>query len=142
MTILSIEERAFLVEYVFHEGDKFTKKVKQIFRMRFPNSRCPNHDTVRDLFNKFLGTGSVLNAPRSGRPTILTTEKLHEISAIMLRSPTKSTCKLAQEVGISKRAAYKAVRSELQLYPYKITVVHELKESDNKKRVCKICGIW
>ncbi|KAJ4441413.1 hypothetical protein ANN_11268 [Periplaneta americana] len=73
-----------------------------------------------------------LDAPRSGRPTILT-EKLDEISAITLWSPTKSTRKLAQGAGISKWTAHKAVRSELQLYSYKITVVHELKESDYEK---------
>ena len=133
--MFSTEERAFLVEHVFHEGDRFTENIKMKFRLRFPNSRCPNRDTVRDLINKFHETGSVQDAPKTGRPTILTDNKLDEISDIMLRSPTKSMRKLAQETGISARTAHKAVTKELNLYPYKFTVVHELKDADYEKRL-------
>ena len=77
--MFSTEERAFLVEHVFREGDRYTENVKMKFRLHFPNSRCPNCDTVRDLINKFRETGSVQDAPKTGRPTILTDNKFEEI---------------------------------------------------------------
>lgn len=133
--MFTTEERAFLVEYVFREGDRFTENVKLKFQVRFPNLECPHRDTVRDLISKFRVTGSVHDVPRTGRPTLLTDGKLDEISDIMLRSPSKSTRKLAQETGISKWTAHKAVRHKLQLFPYKVTVVHELQQTDYGKRV-------
>ena len=45
-----------MVEQVFRKGDMFTENVKQKFYMYFPNSRCPNHDTVHDLIHKFCET--------------------------------------------------------------------------------------
>ena len=49
--LFSTEARAFLVVDVFREGDRFTENVKMKFRLCFPNSRCPNRDTVRDLIS-------------------------------------------------------------------------------------------
>ena len=133
--MLTTEERAFLVEYVFREGDRFRENVKQKFQVRFPNSKCPNRDTVRDLISKLSVTGSVHDVPGTGRPTLLTDEKVYEISDVMLRSPSKSIRKLVQETGISTWTAHKAVRDKLRLFPYKVNVVHELQETDYEKRV-------
>ncbi|KAJ4444475.1 hypothetical protein ANN_06267 [Periplaneta americana] len=115
LTSRILEERTFLVEFVFREGGKYTEKVKQKFRERFPESALPNRDTVRDLIAKFRKTGSVHDAPRSGRPPVLTEEKLLDISDIMLRSPSKSVRKLAQETNISVCSAHTAVQKALYL---------------------------
>ncbi|PSN32334.1 hypothetical protein C0J52_27339 [Blattella germanica] len=53
----------------------------------------------------------------------------------MLRSPTKSVRKLAQETNISLRTAYKAVKEQLHLHPFKFTVVQELHVTDYLKRI-------
>ena len=120
--MLTIQERVYLVEHVFLADDKFTENVK-----RFPNSVYPHRDSLRDLITKFRETGSVHGAPKSGRPKTLTEAKLDEISDVMLRSPTKSVRKLAQETNVSVQSAHRAVREELKLSPYKFTVVLELK---------------
>ena len=72
--MLTIQERVYLVEHIFLACDKFTENVKRKFRERFPNSVCPHRDTVRDLITKFRETGSLDDAPKSGRPKILTDE--------------------------------------------------------------------
>lgn len=97
----------FLVENVFRAGGNYTENVKQTFLEQFPNSRLPHRDTVRDLLNKFHETGSVHDAGRSGRPSVLTEEKLLDISDRILKSPSKSLRKLAQETSISYFAAHK-----------------------------------
>ena len=55
----------------------------------------------------------------------------------MLRSPTKSLRKLAQEKYISIRTAHKAARHELQLHPFKFTVVQEMQVADYEKRILR-----
>jgi hypothetical protein len=50
-----------------------------------------------------------------------------DISDSMLRSPSKSLRKLAQEKDIVVATAPKAVREKLDLFPFKVTAVQELK---------------
>jgi hypothetical protein len=87
------------------------------------------------LIQKFRETGSVCDATRSGRPSILTEKKLLDISDRMLQSPKMSIRKLSQEVGVSYGMAHTALKKCLRLHPYKITAVHELKPGDSAKRV-------
>ena len=133
--MLTLRERVFLIEHVFRNQDKYTDEVKQQFRSRFHNTVLPHRNTVRDLINKFRETGSVQDAPRSGRPTLLTDETLRTIAEKMDNSPRKSIRQLSRESDIGVATAYKAVRTELCLYPYKIRAVQELKDTDHAKRL-------
>lgn len=133
--MLTIQERVFLVEQVLKAGDKYTKTVRQNFNLFFPETRIPHRDTVRDLIDKFRSTGSVADAPRSGRPSVLSEDKVLDISDKMSMSPNKSIRKLAQETDVSVGTAHTAVRKILELFPYKVTVVQELKPADHGKRM-------
>jgi len=86
-----------------------------------------------------METGSLCDATRSGRPSILTEKKVLDISNGMLQSPKKSARKLSQQVGVSYGTAHTALKRSLRLHPYKITAVHELKPGDSAKQVayCK-----
>jgi hypothetical protein len=55
-----------------------------------------------------------------------------DVSDSMLRSPSKSLRKLAQEKDIALATAHKAVREKLNLFPYKVTAVQELKPADHE----------
>jgi transposase len=112
--ILSIEEHVFLVEHVFREGNRYTDLVEEQFAEKFLETPVPHRNAVRRLTEKFCEKGSVLNAERSGRPSKLNDEKLLDISDSMLRSPSKSLRKLAQEEGIGLAIAHKAVRKQLK----------------------------
>jgi transposase len=133
--VLSIEERVFVVEYAFREGNRYTDLVQQQFAEKFPETPVPHRNAVRRLTEKFRETGSVLDADRSGRPSKLNDKKLMDISDPMLRSPSKSLRKLAQEEDIGLATALKAVRKKLNLFPYKLTAVQELKPADHEKRI-------
>lgn len=133
--MLSLAERIFLIEHVFRENGKYTNVVEDRFRQQFPNSILPHRNAVRDLINKFRETGSVADAARSGRPSLLTDEKLSEMSDKMLRSPKKSIRQLARESDVGYATAYKGVRKTLGLYPYKVKAVQLLKETDYLKRI-------
>jgi hypothetical protein len=87
--VLSIEERVFLVQYVFREGNRYDL-VQEKFAEKFPETTMPHRNAVRRLIEKFRETGSVLDAERSGTPPKLNDKKLMYTSDSMLRSPSKS----------------------------------------------------
>jgi transposase len=78
--VLSIEERVFLVEYVFQAGNIYTDLVQEQCAQKFPETPVPHRNAVRRLIEKFHETVSVLDAERSGRPSKLNDKKLMDIS--------------------------------------------------------------
>ena len=51
--VLSIEERVFLVEYVFREGNRYTDLVQEQFAEKFPKTPVSHHNAVCRLIEKF-----------------------------------------------------------------------------------------
>jgi hypothetical protein len=60
--VLSIEERVFLFEYIFQEGNRYTNLVQEQFAEKFPGTPVPHRNAVCRLIEKFRETGSVLDA--------------------------------------------------------------------------------
>jgi transposase len=60
--VLSIEERVFVVEYVFREGNRYTDLAQEQVAEKFPETAVPHRNAVRRLVEKFRETGSVLDA--------------------------------------------------------------------------------
>jgi hypothetical protein len=50
--VLSIEERVFLVEHVFREGNRYTDLVQQQFAEKFPGTPVHHHNAFRRLIEK------------------------------------------------------------------------------------------
>jgi transposase len=105
--VLSVEECTFLVEYVSRCGGEYTQDVQQRFQAQFPETKVPHRKAVRQLIQKLKETGSVCDATRSARPSILTEKKVLDISDRMLQS-LKSIRKLSQQVGVSYGTAHTA----------------------------------
>jgi hypothetical protein len=59
-----------------------------------------------------------------------------DISDFMLRGLSKSLRKFAQEKDIGLATAHKAVREKLNVLPYRVTAVQELKPAYHEKRIC------
>jgi transposase len=93
--------------------------VQEQFAEKFSETPVPHRNAFRRLIEKFRETGSVLDAERCGRPSKLKDKKLMDISDSMLRSPSKSLRKVAQEKDIGLATAHKAVRKKLNLFQYK-----------------------
>jgi transposase len=68
--VLSIEERVFLFEYVFREGNTYSDLVQEQFAEKFPETPVSHLKAVLRFIEKFRETGSVLDAERSGRPSV------------------------------------------------------------------------
>jgi hypothetical protein len=55
--VLSIDERVFLIEHVFREGNRYTDLVQEQFAEKFPETPVPHRNEVRRLSQKFRETG-------------------------------------------------------------------------------------
>jgi hypothetical protein len=108
----SVEERVFLVQYIFQEDNRYTDLVQEQFAEKFPETPVPDRNAVRRLIEKFHETVSALDANQSGRPSKLNNQNFN-ISDSMLWSPSKSLCKLAQDKDIGIATAHKSVREKL-----------------------------
>lgn len=110
-----------MVEHVFRAKSEYNEAVKENFAERFSATPLPHQNAVRSLVNKFRERGSAHDAPRSGRPTILTEETVNVISEATSQTPTKSSMRrLSQEVSVSLGTAHAAVRKTLSLYPHRV----------------------
>lgn len=76
------------------------------------------------LFSKYEN-GSREDLPRSGRPTILSEEKLKEIEEIVIGNLQLSIRQGAVQAGISK-TRYQAAMKQLHFKPYRPTLIVDL----------------
>jgi hypothetical protein len=65
---------------------------------------------------------------------VLGTTGLDDIRQTLLRSPRKPLRKLSLQSGLSCGSVHKATKI-LKLHPYRVHVMHELKELDKEKRL-------
>lgn len=61
-------------------------------------------------------------------------ENVERIRQSAVRSPKKSIARRSLELQIPKTTIHKVLRKRLQLCPYKIQLLQELKPTDNEKR--------
>ena len=83
---------------------------------------------------KFEQTGSVQDRPRSGCPSDINNEAQQNVTNKLNRGPHKSLRHLSQEVGMSLTSTYRAVKKQ-KFFPYKVSVIHELKAQDTEKQL-------
>ena len=96
--------------------------------------------TISRLIKRFETTGSVLDLPKSGRPSL--TEDRKDDVLDTLKNLQKeniigvaSTAQVSTATGIPKRSVCRILREELQFYPYKLQLTQMMSEDDHQKRV-------
>ena len=87
-----------------------------------------NLTAVRGLIAKFRATGSVLDAPRFGRPST-EDETVEDVKERITKSPHKSVRRLALQADIPKSTTHDILKKKLSFHPYQVTVLHQLKEA-------------
>ena len=90
-------------------------KINEAFQHEFPNEEVPARQTIYRLAKKFDETGSVKDAPRSGRAkSINTEENMQLVSQSFLRNPQTSRRRAARELDIS-RSTLRRIMTALKL---------------------------
>lgn len=84
----SIEERAFVIKIFYKTG---AGEVGRVWNDEF-KTQPPSRQQIYKIVNKFEGTGSVADAPKSGRPTTSTTpENQERVAQLLTEDPQTST---------------------------------------------------
>ncbi|CAF3997062.1 unnamed protein product, partial [Rotaria sp. Silwood1] len=98
-------------------------------------SDIPSEKTIKAIYDKFIETGSVHDRERSGRPSLMTTEKLDEIEEVLSDKAMVSVRRVSQEVNLSKSTVHLAMRNVLGYKPYKMHLTQQLDDEDKDVRV-------
>ncbi|PSN45412.1 hypothetical protein C0J52_18370, partial [Blattella germanica] len=62
-------------------------------------------------------------------------ENFAALQVALQRSPNKSTRQSAREMEISRHSVQKILHSDLKLFPYKLTVLHQLTDQNKQRRL-------
>lgn len=85
--------------------------------------------------DKFDLTGSICNAPKTGRPKTVTTEDNEMLVAqSYVQSPKKSKIRASLEIGISRRSVSRIMK-KIGLEMYILRLIHGLLEDDPDRRL-------
>lgn len=131
---LTNEQKSFIImNYAKFGGfSEFARK----YRKEFKTKDTPMRNTVMRLLKKFKDTTSADDLPRSGRPkSVSTEEKIEEVRVLLENNPGMSLRRTAIQTGVSVGRAHFIAKTMLNLYPYKIKILQELKDKDFAKRV-------
>jgi len=135
----SLEERIFL-ESAYYRYDADYNTIFTEFEVKFPNSSVPRRETVYRLIKKFEKHGSVVDAPRSGRPrTATTNENTMYVAQSYVKNPAQSTVRVSGDLGISRRSTARMMKT-LGLKVYRPHLLQALNE-DNPDRRLEFC-VW
>lgn len=134
MPFYSDAQKICIIQTYF--SSKSYKETKNELARCFPHASIPSDSTILRLVEKFHNKGSIVNIKcKSRKPTAMTDENITAIQSVMMENPRTSTRRLAQQVNVSHTTAYKAIRKELEMFPYKITAVHQLLPIDHHARL-------
>ena len=105
-----IQQRTFIVETYIK--CKSIKQTKQQFSIKYSNIKNPSKGTILKLAKFFSKTGSVVDASRSGRPSLVE-QRINSINEKIIENPRTSLRKISQQTTIPLGSAHNIVRKEL-----------------------------
>lgn len=92
--------------------------------------RIPTRQTVMRQVRDFENRGNVALNFREGVRTVRTPERTQRVKQAVLRSPKRSATRQSIALHIASKTLRRILHFDLYLHPYKIQVVHKLKEAD------------
>jgi hypothetical protein len=142
--VLSLEQNTFIVMSYHRNGTLQNgewvysiKACKEEFFAKFPNCNVVEANLIahiRRVVNRFVATGSVEKGKSVGRPPV-NEEIVEDLRQRIEQSPKTSLRKLSLQADVPLSTCQKIVRKNLNLYPYKITTLQELRPRDSERRL-------
>ena len=103
---LSIKQRVSAVIHFYECGRSLREASRRLAREYDIKKVSPTN--IKAIVDKFNETGSVTNAPKAGRPaTAINEAKGLELTESLIRSPQKSTRRLALELDMSQSSVWR-----------------------------------
>ena len=121
---------------VWQEAYGSVRQTQRLFNREFGINSAPTRQPIYAIHRKFMETGSVVDAQRSGRPRSgRSEENIRILEEAYALSQGKSIRRAAVELEISRSSIQRMLRKDFKAFPYKLQTVHKLEEEDNDRRV-------
>ena len=121
---------------VWQEAYGSVRQTQCLFNMEFRINSAPIRRTIYAIHHKFMETGSVVDAQRSGRPRSRRSEEnIRVLEEPYALSQGKFIRRAAVELEISRSYIQRMLRKDIKAFPYKLQTVDKLEEEDNDRRV-------
>lgn len=121
--------------YVYGLADGNCSEARRLYAERFPNSRTPNHQTFRNIFQRLSESGTFSKRLRIGRPMAIRTPEIEEAVLNAIEDePSTSVRKISANLGVNRDLVWTILKDQ-QLYPYHIQRVQALLPQDYPPRV-------
>lgn len=138
-SMLSLDDGILLVKLYYKSGESLQQTLRAYgsARQMKDGTNLPDRHTVAALISKFEEFGTVHDLPKTGRKRDENMRK--NVASEAAKSTFISTTSIASAVGISQSSAWKIMRKEFSLFPYKLIVGQVLSASCKENRVsfCK-----
>ena len=133
MSKYSTKERTLIVQWYF-ESHGSNSETQRCYRRHFNTRDAPSVNAVKGIRSRFQRQGAVCDLPRSGRSrTARNDENREELERSLEENPFVST-RRCQHMGIS-RSSLQRMLHEMNMFPYKIQLVHQFQPQDYEKRL-------
>ena len=124
---------------VWQEAYGSVRQTQRLFNKEFGINSASTRQTIYAIHCKFMETGSVIDAQKSGRPwSGRSEENIWVLEEAYALSQGKSIRRAAVELEISQSSIQRMLRKVIESFPYKLQTVHKLEEEENDRRV-KMC---
>ena len=129
---LNADERKWVLKEYWKSQNAETVRTKWVETF---GTQAPKRQTIYRIRDKFDATGTILNAPKTGRPKTVCTEYNKQIVAeAFAHSPKKSTRRVSTELDISQ-TSLRRIRKSIGLKPYKPRLIHGTLEDDSDRQL-------
>jgi len=128
---------AFAVKAFYKNGDSLAIAQRE-FRREFgiPRNRAvPSAHAIKTWVRNFEATDSTLKTKGGSIKTVSTPDNIAVVREAIERSPHRSARRHCVSLGLSEASVRRILHKDLDFFPYKIQVTHELHERDYVNRV-------
>lgn len=136
--MLTLKQKQKIVQ-LWYETHSYVK-VRRMFQNEFQLHRSvttPDNKSIWRIVKHFEKEQTVhnCNKARSGTKPTITAEKRQQIKESVVRSPKKSYRRRAQELNLTPTTLLRSMKTDLKLFPYRISTHHVLKDEDKIRRM-------
>lgn len=129
------QQRAAIVT-IYIKNNSSIILTQREFRRRYRNQKAPTAQTIRRLASRFEQSGTTIDARRPGRPrSSRTADNIDLVRESVAENPETSTRRRSAQLKLSRRSLQRILVQDLNLFPYKMQLVHKLQPRDNEKRL-------
>ena len=114
---------------IWQEVYKSVRQTQRLFNREFGINSAPTRRTIYAIYRKFIETGSVVDAQRSGRlRSGRSEENIWVLEEAYALSQGKSIFRAAVQLEISRSSIQRMLRKDIKTFTYKLQTVHKLEE--------------